>query len=194
MPESVVDRFSKTSEIVYLFAKQQKYYFDLDAIREPHLTNDKRSSEIVRSKDCDYKGKHKGNEVHESFGSPGERTQRDKHAYNQSRTTAGLHENRWDQYFHEKGKNPGDTWIINTKPYSGAHFSTFPLKLIEKPILAGCPPGGTVLDPFGGSGTVAEFCRFNNRNSIIFELNPEYKELIVERAKLREKPIMEFFK
>lgn len=80
------------------------------------------------------------------------------------------------------GKNPGDVWQINTQPYSEAHFAVFPLKLVEKPILAGCQKGGMVLDMFGGSGTVAEFCRHNERECTIIELNDEYKSLIKERS------------
>lgn len=78
------------------------------------------------------------------------------------------------------GKNPGDVWRISNQPYPKAHFATFPIKLIEKPILAGCPPNGHVLDPFGGSGRVAKFCQENNRNCTIFELNPKYEILINE--------------
>jgi DNA modification methylase len=83
---------------------------------------------------------------------------------------------------HPKGKNPGDVWYIPTAPYPESHFAVFPLELVRRPILAGCPVGGTVLDPFGGSGTVGEFCRNNERNAILFELNPEYLKLINERA------------
>ena len=45
--------------------------------------------------------------------------------------------------------------VFNTKGFKGAHFATFPEKLIRPMILAGCPEGGTVLDPFVGSGTIA---------------------------------------
>jgi len=83
---------------------------------------------------------------------------------------------------HELGKNPGDVWQINTQPYADAHFAVFPIELVRRPILSGCPVGGHVLDPFGGSGTVAEFCRKNDRECTIFELNPEYESLIKERS------------
>lgn len=99
---------------------------------------------------------------------------------------------KWKELHPEDWNNPTDVWNISTKGYSGAHFATFPLKLIERPILAGCPPQGTVLDPFGGSGTVGEFCRFNNRNSIIFELNDSYKSLIVERTKSNSPHLLSF--
>ncbi len=95
---------------------------------------------------------------------------------------------------HPEDWNPIDVFELSTQPYPMAHFATFPVKLIEKPILAGCPPGGIVLDPFGGSGTVAEFCRVNDRNAIIFELNPDYKPQIVKRAHLDEIPLTKFFR
>lgn len=159
-PEPVTDRLTKSYEMVYHFVKQKKYYYDLDAIREPHTyikIDKKRKSfgkaEIIKDKTEQFSKTRNG------------RSRKDDYA-------AG-------------GKNPGDMWQINTQPYAKAHFATFPLKLVEKPILAGCPIGGTVLDPFGGSGTVAEFCRKNERNCIIIELNPEYESLIEERSMVK---------
>ena len=78
-------------------------------------------------------------------------------------------------------RNRRSVWTVTTKPYSGAHFATFPPDLIEPCILAGCPKGGTVLDPFGGSGTTAQVAMENNRRAILCELNPEYVGLINER-------------
>ena len=239
MPESVTDRLTTAHETIYHFVKQRKYFYDLDAIREPFAEssikritqtnvmnqtggvkqyklrgnpqkgNASRHNKMVQSLACKYAIHN-----HEDLGSPRARSQRDKHSDNNSRTTNGLHENRWDEYFHQNGKNPGDVievdeeyttseiinrwkqmhpedwnqpndlWQINTTPYSGAHFAVFPIELVRRPILAGCPVGGHVLDPFGGSGTVAKFCRNNNRDCTIFELNPEYEVMINERAML----------
>jgi len=72
-------------------------------------------------------------------------------------------------------------WTVNTKPYKGAHFATFPIDLIEPCILAGCPKDGMVLDPFGGSGTTGYVADKNSRNAILVELNPEYINLAEER-------------
>lgn len=80
-----------------------------------------------------------------------------------------------------RGRNKRSVWHISTTPYKGAHFATFPIALAEPCILAGCPINGTVLDPFGGSGTVGEVCRLNQRNAILIELNPEYEPLIKTR-------------
>ena len=77
--------------------------------------------------------------------------------------------------------NKRSVWSVNTSSYEGAHFATFPTRLIEPCILAGCPKGGVVLDPFGGSGTTALVANENNRDAILCELNPEYFPLIKER-------------
>jgi DNA modification methylase len=77
--------------------------------------------------------------------------------------------------------NKRSVWSVNVKPYKEAHFATYPAELIEPCILAGCPVGGTVLDPFGGSGTTAHVAVEHGRNAILCELNPEYIKLINKR-------------
>ena len=84
---------------------------------------------------------------------------------------------------HYTTKNKRSVWNVSTKPYKGAHFATFPADLIKPCILAGCPEGGTVLDPFGGSGTTAQVSLQNNRNAILCELNDDYIKLAEERIK-----------
>ena len=78
-------------------------------------------------------------------------------------------------------RNKRSVWTITTKPFKGAHFATFPPDLIEPCILAGCPEGGTVLDPFGGAGTTGLVASNHNRNSILCELNPKYAQLALDR-------------
>ena len=78
-------------------------------------------------------------------------------------------------------KNKRSVWTVATKPYKEAHFATYPPKLIEPCIRAGCPKGGTVLDPFGGSGTTAEVAVNNNCNAILLELNKDYIDLAKNR-------------
>jgi hypothetical protein len=70
---------------------------------------------------------------------------------------------------------------VTTQPYKDAHFATFPPDLIEPCILAGCPEGGTVLDPFGGAGTTGLVADRHHRNAILIELNPEYAEMARKR-------------
>ena len=78
-------------------------------------------------------------------------------------------------------RNKRSVWTVTTKPFRGAHFATFPKDLIEPCVLAGCPEGGTVLDPFGGSGTTGIVAAGHNRNAVLLELNAEYIELAKAR-------------
>jgi len=78
-------------------------------------------------------------------------------------------------------RNARSVWTITTKPYAGAHFATFPQELPERCIKAGCPEGGTVLDPFWGSGTTGYVARYHGRNAIGAELNSDYIDLSIKR-------------
>jgi DNA modification methylase len=82
-------------------------------------------------------------------------------------------------------RNKRSVWTVATKPFKGAHFATFPPALIEPCVLAGCPVGGTVLDPFGGSGTTAIVAMENGRNAILVELNPDYINIAHQRIQSR---------
>lgn len=104
----------------------------------------------------------------------------------------GGSKNRYEQ--HEFGgdnkiyntRNKRSVWTVNTRPYPEAHFATYPKKLIRPCIKAGCPQGGVVLDPFGGSGTTAEVANELQRDAILCELNPKYCELIEKRLSLTQ--------
>jgi site-specific DNA-methyltransferase (adenine-specific) len=87
----------------------------------------------------------------------------------------------------ENGRNRRTVWSIPTEPFSGAHFATFPTKLIEPCILAGSKPGDWILDPFFGSGTVGVVCEQQQRNYVGIELNAEYVQLAVERIRKTER-------
>lgn len=80
------------------------------------------------------------------------------------------------------GSNKRDVWTVAPANYPEAHFATFPPDLIRPCILAGSKPGDTVLDPFGGSGTVGQVALEYGRKSILIELNPEYIPLIKQRT------------
>jgi DNA modification methylase len=80
-----------------------------------------------------------------------------------------------------EGRNVRSVWTIPTQPYPDAHFAVFPEELPRRCILAGCPEGGTVLDPFMGSGTTALVARNHGRRSVGVELNPEYAALAARR-------------
>ena len=79
-------------------------------------------------------------------------------------------------------RNKRSVWTVNTRSYKGSHFATFPPDLIEPCVLAGCPVGGTVLDPFGGSGTTAGVALKHGRGAILCELSPTYSQLIPDRV------------
>jgi DNA modification methylase len=78
-------------------------------------------------------------------------------------------------------KNKRNVWTVTTKPCREAHFATFPKDLIEPCIKAGCPENGTVLDPFGGSGTTGIVAALNNRNAVLIELNQDYIDIANKR-------------
>lgn len=80
-------------------------------------------------------------------------------------------------------RNKRSVWTVNTQSFKGAHFATFPEKLIEPCILAGCPEGGTVLDPFAGSGTVGVVCVKHGRQAALIELSPDYAAMAEKRLK-----------
>ena len=82
----------------------------------------------------------------------------------------------------DSGRNIRTVWTIPTKPYPGAHFAVFPPELVTPCIKAGCPEGGTVLDPFAGSGTVGHVAEKLSRRTVLIELNPDYGEQIEERT------------
>lgn len=142
MPESVTDRLSTRHENVFMFSKGRRYWFDLDPIREPHV------SDPLREGANALRGQKAMRAVGPNSGS-----------------------------YSEGGRNPGDVWTLATQPFPGAHFATFPVALPERCILAGCKPGGTVLDPFSGSGTTGLAAAKHGRRYIGIDLNPDYLEL-----------------
>lgn len=86
-----------------------------------------------------------------------------------------------DSYVPPNGANKRSVWTVATQPFKEAHFATFPPALIEPCILAGCPVGGTVLDPFGGAGTTGLVADRHGRDAILIELNPDYAEMARRR-------------
>lgn len=82
-----------------------------------------------------------------------------------------------NQMTHPAGRNPGDVWSIGTKPFPGAHFATFPIELPRRCITAGCKPGGTMLDPFNGSGTTGQAAQQLGRRYVGIDISAEYLQL-----------------
>jgi DNA modification methylase len=247
MPSSVTDRTTTSHEYILLFSKSKKYFFDNEAIKEPVAESTVGRGPVTF-------GGSKGRAYNPEKGDPNFRNGSEQ----------------WGRVFDytdscKNGRNKRSVWHVNTKPYKGAHFATFPLELIEPCILAGTSEYGvcsvcgspytrltekedlsisgsgnfgangskwleedknssghrirkntealralgrthdnpfpkkytvgwgpsctcnaplvpaTILDPFGGSGTVGQWCQWNNRDCILIELNPDYKHLIEER-------------
>jgi len=150
MPESVTDRCTKAHEYIFLMSKSAKYYYDNEAIKEEQTSVYKSSDFIPKSK-------------------------KDKNGDACAATKASKN-NRSDDPINGK-RNRRSVWTVNTHSFSEAHFATFPPKLIEPCILAGCPEGGIVLDPFMGSGTTACVAYENNRHYLGIELNEKYINL-----------------
>ena len=177
MPESVTDRLTKSYEFMYHFTKSQTYYYDLDSIRIPI------KPESVERLQRAVSGEHKYANAVECGAGGGLNDARPNIKHDIAVSRLGSYDDPLHRRaYHPNGKNPGDMWQINTAQYKKAHFATFPLELVRIPIIAGCPEHGHVVDPFGGSGTVAEFCRKNNRRCTIIELNQEYEGLIKEKS------------
>lgn len=200
MPTSIPDRLNTTYEVIYVLARQPRYFFDLDAIRVPHV------SARTPSAGPAHRPVRK-----ESWRGPN------------SDTTTGLASLKArGQVGHPLGKNPGDVWTITPGGYRSAHHAIYPLALAERMIAAGCPEarcsgcrlpwkrrviraiGGTatraalapncdcgaasepglVLDPFMGSGTSAVAAEQLGRDWLGIELNPAFAS--AARARIAE--------
>lgn len=157
MPESVTDRCTKSHEYIFLLTKNSRYYFDNAAIREP-------VSE-VSLKRAEY-----------AFHSDRPSTK------NASMGGEGIHTDKMGTRFvNPDGRNKRSVWHVATKPYSEAHFATYPPELITPCILAGSKPGDLILDPFSGSGTTGAVALQLGRNYVGCELNPDYAALSEKR-------------
>jgi len=170
MPESITDRLSTRYEHVFLFSKSRRYWFDLDPIREPCATLD--------PADPSYRANGKSDRRRKDHAAPpGQQPQTNMIATGTRHTSQAA-----------GGRNPGDVWTLPTRPFPDAHFAVFPPDLPRRCILAGCKPGGTVLDPFNGSGTTGLAAGEVGRRYIGIDINAEYLELSLQ-TRLRAAPL-----
>lgn len=185
MPESVRDRLSTRYEMIFLLVPQPLYYFDLDPIREPLTRPEALDENIVIG---GIKGRHAG--VDSTARRRGQTRYGAKYTHADTITrrhsdslspTGRRHDSR-----HRKGKNPGDVWNIPTRPLKAAHFAPFPIDIPLRCIAAGCPPTGTVLDPFSGAATTGLAARQLGRSYIGIDLNPEFNDIGKRRLSLTE--------
>lgn len=186
MPHPVKDRLSGRHENIFLFSKSRRYYFNLDAIREPlkhkrpqraraeHLAREggltTEHINAIRSVGITDVGR--GAAVQTGTGN--NRPEVRELAAEAKRVLGGYYREFMTP---EKGKNPGDVWSIPAQPFPDAHFATYPPEVPRRCILAGCKPGGTVLDPFHGSGTTGMVARQHRRPYVGIELSAEYLDL-----------------
>jgi DNA modification methylase len=156
MPESVTDRPTKAHEYLFLLAKSEQYYYDHEAIKEPAV----------------FAGRPRGGT--NAFCGQG-----------QNRPEGSGRANRKGRELAAVGggdcRNKRSVWTVPTQPYPEAHFATFPEDLINPCILAGCPKGGIVLDPFVGSGTTLLVAKRLGCKGIGAELNADYIEMAAKR-------------
>lgn len=112
------------------------------------------------------------------------------HMVHHRRIENGTYREKYNDYtiIPAEKRNKRDVWTIATKPTKQAHFATFPEALIRDCVLAGCPVGGIVLDPFIGTGTTAAVALTYGRKYIGFELNADYMEII--KTKIQVTPNM----
>lgn len=186
MPESVTDRCTKSHEYMFLLSKSAKYYFDADAIKEQVTQSTvARLAQNVEAQRGSDRVPGKTNGPMKAVRSKRDTFRRDdsKRAAVIPGQAAGTHrpdrtESAWDT----ETRNKRSVWTVATQPYSEAHFATYPTALIEPCVLASCPVGGIVLDPFGGSGTTGEVAENLGRDSILIELSPEYAALATRRT------------
>lgn len=177
MPESVRDRPTSAHEKIYLLTKSQQYYYDAEATKKPAGDWGERDRSAGKYHTDGFRAA--GQSPHSGLkGQPKKNKQR-----GHSRRHAGFND-RWNAMTKAEqcqGANLRNVWNVATQPFSEAHFATFPPKLIEPCIKAGCPEGGTVLDPFLGSGTTGLVADQLGRDCIGIELNPEYAAMARKR-------------
>jgi DNA modification methylase len=160
MPESVTDRPTKAHEYLFLLSKSPRYYYDADAVREA------------------YNEASLGRYAYQFGNGP---------AAAIAKSPAVGDGNGHSTVPNPAGRNLRSVWTVATQPYPGAHFATFPPKLIEPAIKAGCPELGTVLDPFAGSGTTGMVAQSLSRRAVLIDLNGEY--LTQAMARNRDIPL-----
>lgn len=198
MPESVRDRPTKAHEYLFLLSKQERYYYDHEAIKEPVKADTLPRYARGRSDDHKYADGGPGNQTlarslaHMLPKTPGRNSRmfqdRDPDHPTARKSRSGNKERkpRPDAPASHGGAQAGSipwegtmrnrrtVWSVATSPCKEAHFATFPAKLIEPCILAGSRPGDVVLDPFFGAGTTGMVALEHGRRCLGIELNPDY--------------------
>jgi DNA modification methylase len=195
MPESIKDRPATSHEKIWMFTKSPRYFYDAEAVRQRMEDSSvARLSQDIASQTGSSRA-NGGKKTNGKMKAVGKVDKQRGH----SRRHDGFND-RWDQMTKAEqqanGRNlrnyepaPMEVWNIATMPFKEAHFATFPPELAKRCIEAGCPTGGTVLDPFGGAGTTGLVADRLQRNAILIELNSEYAEIARQRM-AKDRPAM----
>jgi DNA modification methylase len=167
MPVSVIDRTTPAHEMLYMLSKSSRYHYDMEAVKEPIAESSKKRYAQPRALSGEQTGGAKQDAYESANITNGSRRPNE--------IVTSLAQNAQEM------RQPRSVWSIATRPFKGAHFATFPPDLIRPCILAGCPEGGTVLDPFFGAGTTGLVAAELNRSCIGVELNPAYAAIAQQR-------------
>jgi DNA modification methylase len=190
MPESVRDRLNCRYELIFLLVKSRHYWFDLDPIRTPHATAQPAARTHPGKPGA---GRHPGdttrNGTRPGAGHRHGTRRPEKYGPHAPQVIGGKRYGTGrGRRAHPNGRNPGDVWSIPTRPYRGPHFAAFPIDLPTQCIKAGCKSGGTVLDPFCGTGTTGIAALTLGRRFTGIELSPAFAALAAERLRHAERP------
>jgi hypothetical protein len=190
MPESVRDRCTKSHEYIFLLTKSSKYFYDAEAIKEPVVGDPGAGRNRWDTKDYDVPGqkpqKRVARGVGFGHGTDSEQRQRRRVLPVEMIDAAASARMGRGPGWRETAEIPAvrnkrSVWTMATHSFAEAHFATFPPELPENCIRAGCPVGGTVLDPFFGAGTTGLVADRLQRHCIGIELNPAYAEIARRR-------------
>lgn len=190
LPESVLDRCTKAHEYIFLLSKSKKYFFDYEAIEEEATGYDGRKDTMLKGSPKYDNAEVFAGQKPQSMAARGHERWKFKavkpemkNIQDMGRTIHSFHKNRamggTDDVYAVRRKR--DVWNVPTKSFPGAHFATFPEKLVEPCVLAGCPEGGVVLDIFNGAATTGMVALRHGRKYVGIELNPEYVEISRKR-------------
>ena len=169
MPEACKDRPTRSYEHIFLLSKSPRYYYDYDSMAEPMKEVSKKRYVRGRSEENKYLNENSGAKIQK---------------INEARKYGQYKGDNIPQF-----RNKRDIWTINTTSFRGNHYAAFPPKLAEIYVIAGCPKGGIILDPFIGSGTVGLIALLHNRKYIGIELNEEYVDLARKRIETEVKKL-----
>lgn len=191
MPESVTDRCTKAHEYIFLLSKSERYFINPDGMKEHAVSTHLAGNQSHKGTAAYIE---QGDEFHRTKGglvdfAQRERSKRDSFKREGSKReqvipgqSVGTHRPDRDESTYDIAtRNRRSVWTIPTRPFTGAHFAVMPEALVEPCILAGCPEGGLVLDPFMGSGTTGAVALRHFRRFVGIELNPAYVEMATRR-------------